>query len=201
MKFIGKIKGRGYWCGIESKNIATRKPQSLIDAETKRYMSSPQGRIPYWYDENDYHREPRSVCKRNASDVPAPYIFNSKEEFAQKLVDETSYEEANDALIATKEVANVVLEEFKEDTVQKRVLNSKKKTEHVKSIMSITTRGASFCGSCGTNIYDDEPRMMSPYVTICIHCLKPLGLTIADLYDAVPEKYKDDYLLARSVDI
>jgi RNA polymerase-binding transcription factor DksA len=200
-QFVAKIKGRGYWCGIRTKNIPTRKPEDVIEKELKQYQSSPSGRIPYWYDYNDYHKEPKNVCKRNLSDVPEMYIFNTKAEFRATLKEESTYRDNEFSEFMPDLIAEITLEEVDTDLKQKRVLNSKKKDHHVKSIMAISTEGASFCGNCGTNIYDDEPRMASPYTTICIHCLKTLGETITVEYEKVPEKYKADYLLARSVDI
>lgn len=197
-KFVGKIKGRGFFAGCETKPYSVRRPQEDIDAEDLN--AKVRGWTWYVTCKTTTRYRMDIICKRNASDIPKEFICETKRQLKEliKTIE-------NDNSMHGLDFSKIEIVELEADDKQKRVLQSKKKHFYTDQILKISHKTQSkkviFCGNCGTNIYADEPRMYSNNAVICIHCLKTLGDTINDLYEKVPDKYKDDYLLARSVDI
>lgn len=199
MSIVGFVKGRGYFVGVKFQPTVKKKTKEQYNEELQEWMKQKfrwgNGPSKTYQDGGKWG----VTCKRNLSDVPKEFIFDSEDDLQDKI-DYFKKEYHEESPI---DFSGIEVQEYDENTREKRVIKSKKKTHHAKNLMKIhpTGSGDTFCGNCGTNIYTDEPRLISPYLTICIHCLNNLGEDIIDHYEKVPEKYKEDYLLARSVEI
>ena len=197
-KYIGHIKGRGYFNGIRTIRHSSRR----TDSEQTAYLArNPSASSQFrWY----VYYEAKPIFKRNISDIINAYIFDTKEQYDTYIDDIKSDTDLAENGLDMSIINEIVLEKYSKDKREKRVIPSKKGNYYSRGILNLSLTSSTnqvVCGHCGTNIYEDEYRMNTPYTVICIHCLESLGRDIKDAYDKTPESYKDDWLLARSVDI
>ena len=192
--FIGKVKGRGYFNGFKTSTRSI----SRSDYEIQEYMKTHN--VTKWYAMWKHITTAKCVFKRNLSDVSNEFIFDSEEDFDMYKNGVEFPEHCIDVDAFNK----MKVEEYDESKREKRVVPSTKRLYYTSAITKLefsSKKTNPNCGVCGTNIYDDEARMNTQFAPICIHCLEVLGKQIINEYDKTPEKYKDDWLLARSVDI
>lgn len=202
-RFVLKIKGRGYFSGLRRSHRWTRLTKEEAEEMSKyEFEKCFQGD---WRTISSL----RIDLKRNISDVPSVYIFDSEEDalsFMKELKTNPSrlLSHIND-FRELSEIDKFEIVPFEENNLEKRVVKSKRKLGLTRDILNLVKPDSStkplFCNNCGCNIYEDECVLKTQYTTICIHCLKALGDEIQKEYDKVPEKYKGDYLLARSVEM
>lgn len=203
-----KVKGRGFLAGL--KHTSRYKNYTDEEAEANK-VTNPNGYV--WTPSGTWISYLNIYFKRNLSDVDTAYIKGSHEECMEvveclkdnlKKDSKTDYRTHGgiDNLEVLDKVEVVSLDE---GMIEKRVLNSKKKTFYTQDLLHLNKKSNGskpvYCNHCGTNIYKDEPFLKSTTATVCIHCLSGLAKDISEAYEKLPEKNKTDYLLARAVDI
>lgn len=194
MSYVGKVKGRGYFIGITRKTEYSSKTEEEIRKEKSR-----TGRNwVYPYNSTQYTIP---IFKRNISDVPKPWICESKSEYKKSFAEHVklnnySADYKDDSFIEKLEILK-----YDGKKLEKRVRNGKLWAGTMTHALNLSIYGGTqFCNECGTNIYNDEARLNVNGSTICIHCLQAFTKILKEEYKKTPKKYKDDYLISRTLD-
>lgn len=202
-QYVGKVKGRGYFNGVHTSHVSKFMQASEY---TDKLRASG---ISRW----QTVCSTKAVFKRNLSDVSPEYIYSSKEDFEEGLenldiVHPERFANSTYVTVTPMDMSilkKIKLEPYTTSKCEKRVLKSRKNPWASNQIINIehnaTSSNVQTCMHCGTNIYQDEARMRLDRTSICIHCLVILGKNIEEAYKATPEQYKEDYLLARAMEI
>ena len=207
MKYVAKIKGRGYYAGFTASFTHKFKTDEQLVKEGYTKQSNPVS----YYDRFNYVYTAKTVFKRNLSDVPPELIYDSREAFeseykleCERLTGKATANWKQPDLIQTKFPENVKFEmvEYEAGNLGKRVVNSKKLWEVRNGVnLHLPAKTTTFCGACGTNIYPDEKLVtFGNNTSVCIHCIHSFAQDVIAEYEKTPEEYKTEYLLARSVD-
>ena len=86
-------------------------------------------------------------------------------------------------------------------SIEKHIVPSKIHPAVRRDLLSLKTGETDVCNACGCTILRDEKalRIHTPAMTVCIHCLKGLGEIIEEAYNETPETYKEEWLIARTI--
>lgn len=220
-KFVIKCKGRGYLFGSKIRGVLENLTEKDVKEKNAQEQKWHQMRQQWaWYNKNsvlkvwttdDTHMVDKRVLtfKRNLSDVPKELIFDSVEDAKAKMAELKTHPDYN--WKDRGEISNIHLIdkceviEYDKDKVEKRVLKSKKKNYYTNQMVKLRSTGRSdkplYCNHCGCLLYEDEPVLDTQNARICVHCLVGLAKDIEEAYENLPEKYKEDWLLARSMEI
>lgn len=224
-QFAIKVKGRGYYCG--SKRVDARVWTEYEDPKFKQYLKKPEP--TRWNPavsngEWSWSSTDKLIFKRNLSDLPKEYKFDSPAEVVEliKVIKEmpnlkimtVSFRSRGVRVYPKlplddkdiKRVDNTLnnLEVVKLEAVDfpKRVLKSKQNC-HVQNSLKLEKHNGSavrYCRKCGSNILEGEDFALLYNWDVCVHCLHEFAQDVERAYEATPKENKEAYLNARMLD-
>ena len=223
-KYAIKVKGRGFYCGI--KKVESRRWINYDDPKYAQHMEKPArltfGRaITTSKGEHVWISTFKLIFKRNASDIPSDFKFESakiaNEKIAEIKLDTDLLKEKSSfwgnsvRKFVEVDIDDKGIELLKKSFTKleavvmgevdfpKRVLKSKT-NYYAQSALELHVHDGEklkHCRKCGTNLLENEQFAELYNWDVCIHCLASFAKDIEMAYEKTPKENKEAYLNAR----